>query len=477
MLKRKTRQRPLACAAAALLLASSCGGGAPEGQTQFEPNWESLKTHEVSDWFHDAKLGIFIHWGLYSVPGWAKPTGELGKVDWDVWFKNNPYAEWYLNSLRIEGSPTAEYHKETYGEDFDYLDFIPQFNEAIQNWDPNSWAKLFREVGARYVVLTTKHHDGFCLWPTKVDNPNREEGQEHAARDLAGELTQAVRAEGMRMGLYYSGGLDWSFNDEPIDTIEEVRGTVIHTEEYADYAGAHWQELIDNYQPAVLWNDISYPEPGNLETLFADYYNRFPTGLVNDRFNAPHYDFTTPEYSKKDDITEEKWESCRGLGFSFGYNRMEGPEHTIPANDLIELLADIVSKNGNLLLNVGPKADGTIPEIQVERLRALGEWLSVNGEAIFSTRPWTRAAGETGSGGAVRFTQTADSLYAVLFEDDPGGKATVKGLTLPGGAQIELLGAGPVEWSQSGEDVEVELPAELPSAHAHALKITPKPEG
>ena len=131
------------------------------------------------------------------MPAWAPPTGELGKVDWNVWFKNNPYAEWYMNTLKFEDSPTRQHHVQTYGKDFDYLDFIPEFNKQIAKWDPNAWAKLFQEVGARYVVLTSKHHDGFTLWPSQVKNPNRPDNRQHADRDLVGELTTAVRAEGL----------------------------------------------------------------------------------------------------------------------------------------------------------------------------------------------------------------------------------------------------------------------------------------
>ncbi|MBI3469839.1 MAG: alpha-L-fucosidase [Candidatus Solibacter usitatus] len=166
----------------------------------YEPTWESLRHHKVPEWFEDAKLGIFIHWGLYSVPAWATPSGELGKVAPDQWFKNNPYAEWYLNTLKIPDSPTRKHHTATYGESFQYLDFVPIFNREIQKWNPDAWAKLFQEASARYVVLTTKHHDGFTLWPSQVRNPHRRPDQQHASRDLVGELTKAVRAQNLKMG-------------------------------------------------------------------------------------------------------------------------------------------------------------------------------------------------------------------------------------------------------------------------------------
>ena len=169
----------------------------------YEPTLESLQRHTVPDWFHDAKLGIFIHWGLYSVPAWAPNAGELGEViaegGWDKWFAENPYAEWYMNSMRIAGSPSQRHHLETYGPDFGYRDFVPMFNEATQEWDPGAWAELFRQAGARYVVLTTKHHDGFLLWPSEHPNPFQE--NYYARRDLVGQLTAAVRKQGMEMGL------------------------------------------------------------------------------------------------------------------------------------------------------------------------------------------------------------------------------------------------------------------------------------
>lgn len=129
---------------------------------RYNPTWESLKEHALPKWFDEAKFGIFIHWGLYSVPGWATPTGELGKVSMDVWFFQNPYAEWYENSLRIKGSPTWEYHVKTYGENFEYDRFTDLF--TAERWNPYEWADLFKKAGAKYVIPTTKHHDGFCLW-------------------------------------------------------------------------------------------------------------------------------------------------------------------------------------------------------------------------------------------------------------------------------------------------------------------------
>ena len=463
---------------------------------QYEPRWESLRKHSVPDWFHAAKLGIFVHWGLYSVPGWAPPTGELAKViakeGWASWFTRNPYAEWYLNSIRIQDSPSHQYHVKTYGEDFSYDDFVSLFNRATQKWNPDDWADLFQKVGARYVVLTTKHHDGFLLWPSQHPNPKKE--GYFAARDLVGELTNAVRARRMRMGLYYSGGLDWTFNETVIKDITHVFTAVPQEPDYVEYANHHWYELVDRYQPSILWNDIAYPVAANLPELFAYYYDKIPDGLVNDRFtqrfefdqassavvNLDHFDFKTPEYASFDKITEPKWEATRGIGYSFGYNRNEGPENFLSVRELIHSFVDIVSKNGNLLLNVGPTADGTIPALQRERLLGLGQWLAVNGEAVFDTRPWLEAEGRTAEGVPVRFTQKENQVYTILLGTPKHRQVTIQSLQADKNATLHLLGHDrPLSWKQDGEGLTIILPSMLPKdiseLPAYAFRITPQP--
>jgi alpha-L-fucosidase len=408
-------------------------------------------------------------------------------VDWDVWFTRNPYAEWYLNTIRIEGSPSHQHHVETYGEDFSYFHFASRFNEAVLKWDPSSWAALFKKVGARYVVLTTKHHDGFLLWPSEHPNPFRE--GYHARRDLVGELTEAVRKEGLGMGLYYSGGIDWTFNDTVIQDISDIPAAVPQSEDYLAYANNHWHELIARYKPSLMWNDIAYPAAADLNALFAHYYNSVPEGVINDRFTqhfnfsegqiggSQHRDFRTPEYARFDEITEVKWEATRGIGFSFGYNRLEGPESYLSVEDLVHSFVDIVSKNGNLLLNVGPMADGTIPEMQRERLLGLGQWLQVNGEAIFGTRPWVRAEGSAGEELTVRFTQSGGNLYAIVLGERKGDRLQIEGLQAQDGTVVTLLGdGGPLRWQQEDGVLSVALPNEPCELPAYALKITPAPD-
>jgi alpha-L-fucosidase len=184
---------------------------------KYFPEKDSLKQHMIPDWFNDAKFGIFIHWGLYSVPAFAI-TGvdivESMKKGIENHFKNNPYSEWYLNSLRIKGSPTQDYHNLTYGENFSYDDFIPIFNKEVEKWNPDEMIELIQKAGAKYVVLVTKHHDGFLLWPSEYQNPKKKNYYAH--RNIVGEFTRAVKKRGLKLGFYYSGALDWSFTPYPI---------------------------------------------------------------------------------------------------------------------------------------------------------------------------------------------------------------------------------------------------------------------
>jgi alpha-L-fucosidase len=443
---------------------------------KYHPTLESVCKHEVPQWYHDAKLGIFVHWGLYSVPAWAPPSGELGKVPFTVWFKNNSYAEWYLNTMKIKDSPTWDHHVKTWGADFKYEDFIPIFIKESRKWKPDEWAALFAATGARYVVFTTKHADGYPLWPTAVKNPHLKVDTLATERDYVGELTKAVRARGMKMGTYYCGGMDWSFVPDTVQTMADVLRTIPQSEEYVRVADAHWRELIARYQPDVLWNDISYPKAGDFNGIVSDYYNGNPQGVIDNRFGRGDKcaDFTTPEYKNFASIVPKKWETCRGLGYSFGYNQAEGSEHMLSPVKLVHLLIDIVSKNGNLLLNVGPAADGTISALQLERLHALGQWLKVNGEAIYGTRPWTRPDGRATTGEEVRFTRKGEFLYAILLARPKNASVAIEGLSAAPGSEIRMLGEErALSWTQDGDKLVVRLPDSLHESYAYALRFRP----
>jgi alpha-L-fucosidase len=438
----------------------------------YQPTLESLNRHPLPSWYADAKLGIFIHWGLYSVPGWAPTNHPKHDFHTPDYMGNNPYAEWYYNTMRIDGSPTQRYHREHYGADYNYYNFAPLFDQAIQKWNPGTWAKIFRNAGARYVVLTSKHHEGFTLWPSSVPNPTLPKDRQHATRDLVGELTNAVRNAGMRMGLYYSGGFDWTFVPGPITSGSDSDKVKPQSAAYGEYADAQIRELIERYKPALLWNDIDWPKSGHALDIMAMYYNTVPDGVIDDRFGVPHSDFITPEYRKLSDISPTKWEECRGLGLSFGYNRAEGEAQTISSRDLIFLLVDVVSKNGNLLLDVGPEADGTIPPIQMSRLQALGTWLQQNGDAIYGSRPWTRASGVTADHIPLRFTRKENTVFVTILGEPKAGPVTIQSFSAKPGAIIHLLGSTQsLAWSQSGNNTEVHLPARLPGHYAYVLKV------
>ena len=476
---------------------------------KYEANLESVKKHEVPEWFQDAKFGIFIHWGLYSVPAFAV-TGRDVKEPFGsgARYANNPYAEWYLNSLRITGSPTEKYHIKTYGKKFHYDDFVSIFNKKIKKWNPDQWAEFFKKVGAKYVVLGTKHHDGFVLWPSKHPNPKKKNF--YASRDIVGELTKAVKENGMKMGFYYSGSLDWSFNPNPITDRASFLTNGNTTPEYVEYANNHWYELIDRYEPIILWNDIGYPPGVNLNEMFSYFYNKYPEGVINNRwFQIPesvrenlkkmpkdalkenmekamtpkekeesgtsrffHYDFITPEYTTINRIFKTKWETCRGIGNSFGYNQFETEDDYIKSKELIKMFVDIISKNGNLLLNVGPMADGTIPEIQKTILLEFGKWLEVNGEGVYGTRPWTKAEGKTTDDIDLRFTQKNDVLYIHLLDKPQGNNVTILSITLAESKKIQLLGSeGNLIWKQDGENIVVSLPEDLFESATYVIKI------
>jgi alpha-L-fucosidase len=472
----------------------------------FEPTLASLRTHEAPAWYHDAKLGVFVHWTMASVPAFAPrdhDITELLRDCYDDLQMRIPYVEWYENSLRFPESPVAAYHREHYG-DRPYASFRDDFvRGGIARFDADAWAEAFRAAGARYVVFVTKHHDGFCLWPSRVANPRRPGWS--SPRDCVGELARAVRARGMRFGVYYSGGLDWTFETTPVRDMGDVIASVPGGD-YPAYAEAQVRELVERFAPEVLWNDIAWPAPSkDLWRLFADYYGAVPEGVVNDRwyaadwplramrwrpvkalFNAlakrnarrggdltpprpPHCDARTPEYAVFPGVKREKWECVRGIDKSFGYNRCSREEDFLGHDELVRSFVDIVSKNGNLLLNVGPRGeDAGIPDAQLRRLAWLGAWLAANGEAVYGTRPWTRAEGRTREGLEVRFTAQGSRVHAIVLGTPRAGAVRIADFA-PRTETVRLLGHGPVSARVADGDLVVDWPQAAPASPAHAL--------
>ena len=436
-------------------------------------------TRALPQWFDDAKLGIFVHWTAAAVPAFAPVADSpfdlaAGGGGWEEAMRCSPYVEWYQNSIAIEGSPAALHHAEVHGSR-PYDDFVAQFLAGHGGWQPEPWADLFAQAGAHYVVLVTKHHDGVLLWPSDTPNPHKERWA--SERDLVGDLAAAVRARGLRFGTYYSGGLDWTFGGLPITDLAAMFRAIPQAPEYLAYADAHWHELIDRYRPDVLWNDIGYPAAADLDGLFERYYAAVPDGVVNNRFDwiaqtsgSLHCDFTTPEYSTAGD-PNRKWESTRGIGTSFGYNRFEPDASYLSPDELVRMFVDVVAHGGNLLLNVGPTAEGVIPWVQAQRLLALGWWLRANGEAIYGTRPWHRTDGITGEGHDVRFTTKDQAVYAIVC-GTPSSDRIELDLAPHAGADIRLLGHhAPLIWTAKGDGCVVTLPGRPAESPALTLRI------
>jgi len=363
----------------------------------------AFKDRPCPGWYAKPQLGVFIHWGIFAIPAWAprgRSIAELVLDDFDNASILAPYAEWYQNAMSAPESPTAARHRVVHG-DTPYESFREPFDAAAQAFDADAWADFFAAAGANYIVFVTKHHDGYCLWPTSVIHPHRPGW--HTRRDFVGELAEAVRARGLRFGVYYSGGLDWTFRHEPIRNLGDMFACVPTDDAYRAYANAQVRELIDRYRPSVLWNDIAWPDKRDVPQLLADYYDRVPDGVINDRwfaeralfeglrdpalraaFNAnvkaqahagtlqssapPHCDFRVIEYGLGNNHEGKKWEACRGVGLAFGYNQDELPQDYLTHAAFKDMRDDVMARGGNLLINIGPRADATIPE---EQRRAL----------------------------------------------------------------------------------------------------------
>jgi len=439
-----------------------------------------MKSRPLPAWFDDAKLGVLIHWGPYTVPAWAEPSGNFHDVSrahgWEHWFRHNAYPEWYWSTISIEDSPARAHHDATYGADFPYERFAPLFEDAAAAWRPDAWAELFAQAGMRYAVLVTKHHDGWCLWPSRVAHPTRP-GWHAQRRDYVAEFAGAMRARGLDLGLYYSGGLDWTFSPPPIRDLRGMGKNIPQGPEYLAYAQDQIGELVARFAPRVLWNDIGWPKAGDPQEVIAAYYAAVPDGVVNDRFrwdDPSIADFTTPEYTVLESAPAKKWEATRGLSLAFGYNANEGPEHTLSSAALIALLVDVVSKGGNLLLGVGPRADGSIPELQRERLEALGAWLRANGEAIYGTRPCAVAEATSPEGVALRFTRKGDVTFAIALGARPGATLSLPAHVAPGAVRVRRLDDGRALAPARGADgLAIRLdPAAAPTP-AVALALSP----
>jgi alpha-L-fucosidase len=471
----------------------------------YEANWQSIDTRPTPSWFSDGKFGIFIHWGVYSVPAYA-PVRKKGET---------AYAEWYWHSLTEgqkrrgaksgDGVHTVEYHDRVYGRDFSYFDFAPMFKAQL--YDPDGWADLFKRSGAQYVALTSKHHEGFTLWKSAQANQAWSRPWNSVdigpKRDLLADLMSAGRRRGLHMGIYYSL-YEW-YN--PLWLSDKKRFV-------AEHLFPQFKDVVNHAKPSIIFTDGEWEIPSEewrSTELLSWLFNESPVKnevVVNDRWGKEtrhvHGGYYTTEYTSGMQGSGHVWEESRGMGFSYGYNRNETLRDYHTQRELLLMLTDIVSRGGNLLLDIGPRADGQIPVVMEERLTQIGEWLRGNGEAIYGTRPW-RNTRQWSNGkipemkssrfdtpyeigqlvdappaGFARveifFTSKGKTVYALLPRWPETGRITIKDLPLESGARFLLLESGArVEIRRDGSSVDVILPQELKArtrpSELYALKI------
>ena len=431
----------------------------------YENNWESLNKRPVPEWFADAKFGIFIHWGLYSVPAYA-PKGK--------------YAEWYgyhCDEILERSENDREYyfyHQEKYGPHFKYNDFAGEFKAEL--FDADKWAELFQKSGAKYINFVSKHHDGYCMYKSDYAwNWNSVDVGPH--RDFLMELKEALAKTDVRFGVYHSV-YEW-FN--PV--------YLRNPEEYAlEHLIPMLKELIEKYQPATLFTDGEWEHTSDVwhSTEFLQWlYNESSVKdfiVPNDRWGKETRgrlggNFTT-EYGyieagrKIEDVELDRpFEECRGIGMSFGFNKNEDVADYLSAKELLEMLCDLVSKGGNFLLNIGPAADGTIPVIMEERLLQMGDWLRVNGDAIYGTRIYSKQLQE-----GVYYTKKGDDVYAIINRF-PFGTQLLELVDYDPEMKAELLGCdAALEIRDNGGKAEIVFPAinpdELDSNYLYTVKLS-----
>lgn len=363
-----------------------------------ESSWESLRSRPYPEWFTNAKLGIFIHWGVYSVPSYGGAES---------------YAEWYLRGLQAGAQNRIDFMKKNYGDDFTYRDFAPLFKAEL--FDADEWAEIFSKSGAGYIVLVSKHHDGYCLWPSKYA-PGWNSMDVGPKRDLVGEISEAVRKKNIRFGLYYSlpewGHPLHKWYEDPDDSIK-------------NYVEQHmipqYKEVVEAYRPDLIFTDgewFNSAEDWHARELISWYYNLVgPDAIVNDRWgHGADIGFKTPEYSSGGLDTDRPWAEVRGLGRSFGLNRNEKLSAYMTSEELIHLFVRTVAYGGGLIINVGPAADGKIPLLQQERIESLGKWLEINGEAIYGAKQWKKS----GENKPVRLERTDAQVNFNWVRNSPG---------------------------------------------------------
>jgi len=469
----------------------------------FRADWESLQQYQEPQWYQDAKFGIFIHWGVYSVPAFGN--------------------EWYPRNMYQQGSPEFKHHVATYGPQskVGYKDFIPMFK--AEHFDPRAWARLFHEAGAKYVMPVGEHHDGFAMYQSNLTDWCA--GKMGPNRDVLGELASAIRAEGLHFATsshrvehdwFFDGGrtFDSDVNDPRYAAFYGPAHSRLVKPGYQDRLIEDWTyvspafmddwlarsaEIVEKYHPDLIFFDWWVGQPSvrdHLSRFAAYYYNQGAKRGTGAIINYKHDAFQENsaildiERGQLTEIHPLHWQTDTSLSNgSWGY--IEHDTYKTPES-IIHQLADVVSKNGNLLLNVGPRSDGTIPEQAQQVLRAVGAWLKVNGEAIYGTRPWklygegpTQVVGgyfhdtdtKPYTSDDFRFTTKGSVLYAIELGWPADGKVTIHSLgsgALGAGKEIQevtLLGSdAKLEWQQQADGLHIQLLPHAPGKYAYVYR-------
>jgi alpha-L-fucosidase len=460
----------------------------PQGTELFQPDWENIARHyQFPEWFTDAKFGIFIHWGVYAVPAFG--------------------SEWYPRNMYRKDSKEYQHHIATYGDHtkFGYKDFIPQFK--AEKFDADEWARLFKASGAKYVVPVAEHHDGFAMYDSDLNEWNSV--KMGPRKDIIGLLKQALEKEGIVFGLsthraenawFYNGGME--FPSDVQDTTIRLYGGRLANDTYRDDIAKEWltrtYELINKYRPKLIWFDWTVNNPVLMpyfNKFMAYYYNNAldwnEQVVVNTKQGYPtNIQVWDVERGKSDKMMKFPWQTDTSVGKK-SWSYIDGEENKTP-EQIVHDLIDIVSKNGTMLLNIGPKADGTITGEQQAVLLSIGRWLDVNGEAIYGTRCWKKfGEGESESTAGsfsdntatpytardIRFTTKGNDFYAIVLNWDENGtliKSLDKNAIANARIQdVRLLGSDEkITWTQTDEGLKLSFPQTKPCDFAYSFKIT-----
>lgn len=475
----------------------------------YQGKLESISTHLTPEWYKDAKLCIFYDWGPYSLPAYATKGWSRAR-----------YPDWYLHHMYHS---YADYHKEAWGDDFERDDFIGLFK--AENFDGEEIVKMVKMSGAKYLVPFSKHHDGFSLWDSKYTH--RDVVDMNPGRDLTKELIEACKKEGIYYGFYFSVEeyeypiinenneliiRYWSNNMAPdnsglVEESGEITGPYNRDRDNRKLSGKipvkdfidelivpQAKDFIDRYDPDILWFDGEWQRPAEYyrtPDIVAYFYNKAEGRkevASNDRLGKGTRERSGDFYTSETDEVVEKmdypWEENRSMSESYGYNKMDSLENYLTADELIEMLVRIVAKGGNLNLIVNPDGSGKVPDLQKNLMKELGDWLNVNGEAIYATRPYEKLCDNTQLGQPVWYTMSKDSTYAyaIVFDWPKSETFICSGANMIWESEVTMLGYDePLEWVDVGRDkwgLSAKIPEEMlgnpdlrPSDHAWVLKF------